>query len=128
MDHIFDYTASIMDIAHSLLENSQLLNNDQVYYVKAIYQRADDFIAAYLEKQYVTIQELRRYLSHDARTPLTVIIGCCDLLLSNTLGDLHEAYREALVYIRKYAHGLHSEIQALYEEVWGFMQTVGIEK
>jgi signal transduction histidine kinase len=119
-----------MDIAASMIEYAEALkiDADQFVYVETIYRRADAFIGNYLEKQSVTIQELRRYLSHDARTPLTVIIGCCDLFISGTLGEIHEYLREAMKEIRQYAHALHQELYHMHEHVWGFMQQMGIEK
>lgn len=128
MDTITDYSVCILDIAVALAEHKAGLTAAQFEQVELIYRRTEDFLYEYMQKSNVTVQELRRYLNHDALSALTVLVASTELMLMNAMGPLEGVYREAVEQLRDYSYALTDEIRNRHDEVWTFMQAVGLEK
>lgn len=128
MDVSLEYASQILDITSLVLDHSSGLNHDQIKHVKTIHRRAFQFVDDYLKKQSVPVQELRRYLNHDAVSPITVIIGYSEVLLMEASGALAEPYREAIQEINHFGYALLQEIRDMHTQVWDFMQQLGIPK
>lgn len=128
MDVSLEYASQILDITSIVLQHSSGLNNDQIQHVETIQRRAFQFTGDYMQKQSVPIQELRRYLNHDALSPITVIIGYTEVLLMEANGALTGPYREAVKEINNFGYALHEEIKDMHEQVWNFMQQMEIPK
>ena len=128
MDISLEYASQILDITSLVLEHSSGLNNDQINHVAAIHRRAFQFVDDYLDQQAVPVQELRRYLNHDALSPVTVIIGYSEVLLMEASGALADPYHEAVTEINNFGYALLEELKATHEQVWSFMQQIGIPK
>lgn len=128
MDVSLDYASQILDITSLVLQHSGGLNKDQKKHVKTIHRRAFQFVGDYMDKQSVPIQELRRYLNHDALSPVTVIIGYSEVLLMDASGTLADPYREAFQEINNFGYALLEELKDMHDQVWNFMQEMGIPK
>ena len=128
MDVSLEYASQILDITSLVLQHSSGLNRDQKQHVKTIHRRAFQFVDDYLQKQSVPVQELRSYLNHDALSPVTVIIGYSEVLLMDGSGELAGPYREAITEVNNFGYALLDELKFMHEQVWGFMQQVGIPK
>lgn len=128
MDVSLEYASQILDITSIVLDHSSGLNHDQIKHVETIHRRAFQFVSDYMQKQSVPIQELRRYLNHDALSPVTVIIGYTEVLLMEASGRLSGPYREAIQEINNFGYALHEELKYMYEQVWEFMQQMEIPK
>lgn len=128
MDATLEYASQILDITSLVLEHSSGLNRDQKQHVKTIHRRAFQFVDDYLQIQNVPVQELRSYLNHDALSPVTVIIGYSEVLLMAGSGELADPYREAITEISNFGYALLNELKAMHDQVWEFMQQVGIPK
>jgi len=127
MDVAIDYASQILDITSLVLQHSGGLNREQKKHVNTIHRRAFQFVSDYMDKQSVPVQELRSYLNHDALSPITVIIGYSEVLLMDVSG-LAEPYREAIQEINNFGYALLEELKDMHEQVWEFMQQVGIPK
>jgi hypothetical protein len=128
MDVSLEYASQILDITSMVLEHSSGLNNDQIQHVERIHRRTFQFIGDYMQNQSVPVQELRRYLNHDALSPVTVIIGYTEVLLMEASGTLVGPYREAVKEINNFGYALHEELKYMHEQVWNFMQQMEIPK
>lgn len=128
MDISLEYASQILDITSLVLQHSSGLNSEQKQHVSTIHRRAFQFVDDYLNKQSVPVQELRQYLNHDALSPITVIIGYSEVLLMNGGGNLADPYREAIEEINNFGYALLEEIKAMHNQVWEFMQQMGIPK
>lgn len=128
MDATLEYASQILDITSLVLEHSSGLNRDQKQHVKTIHRRAFQFVDDYLQIQNVPVQELRSYLNHDALSPVTVIIGYSEVLLMAGSGELADPYREAITEISNFGYALLNELKTMHDQVWEFMQQVGIPK
>lgn len=128
MDVSLEYASQILDITSLVLQHSSGLNCDQKNHVATIHRRAFQFVDDYLNKQSVPVQELRRYLNHDALSPITVIIGYSEVLLMEASGALADPYREAITEINNFGYALLEELKYMHEQVWDFMQQIGIPK
>lgn len=128
MDVTLEYASQILDITSMVLQHSSGLNRDQIQHVETIHRRAYQFTSDYMQKQSVPIQELRRYLNHDALSPITVIIGYTEVLLMEASGRLAGPYREAIQEINNFGYALHEELKYMYDQVWEFMQQMEIPK
>ena len=128
MDVSLEYASQILDITSMVLEHSSGLNDDQIQHIERIHQRTYQFIGDYMRNQSVPIQELRRYLNHDALGPITVIIGYTEVLLMGASGTLPGPYHEAVKEINTFGYALHEELKYMHEQVWNFMQQMEIPK
>jgi hypothetical protein len=129
MDIIVEYALEMVDISGAILEHRQPLTDVQVEHVEIIHQRGIEFIVTFQEKMGLPVRDLRRYLSHDALSPLTVVVGFTQLILFEARTEpLPEAYMEAFDAIRDYGQALVEEVKTLHEQLWGFMQTMGIPR
>ncbi len=128
MDVSLEYASQILDITSIILDHSSGLNKDQKTHIKTIHRRAFQFVDTYMQMQSVPVQELRSYLNHDALSPITVIIGYSEVLLMDASGVLSGPYREAVQEINNFGYALLDELKYMHEQVWGFMQEMGIPK
>lgn len=128
MDVIIEYASYVIDIAATVLDHQDGLDAEQVSDVEVIHRRAVAFVDDYIQNQSLPVDQLRRYLNHDAMSPISVIIGYSEWLLMGTFNELTGAYKEAIQEIRDYSYMLKEEIQILHEQVWEFMQSIGIPK
>lgn len=128
MDVSLEYASQILDITSIILDHSSGLNKDQVKHVYTIHRRTFQFVSDYMAKQSVPIQELRHYLNHDALSPVTVIIGYSEVLLMEASGSLSDPYRDAVKEICQFGYALLEELRDMHEQLWEFMQEMGIPK
>ncbi|GEM_PF-1397490 len=128
MDVAIDYASQILDITSLVLQHSGGLSREQKKHVKTIHRRAFQFVSEYMDKQSVPIQELRSYLNHDALSPVTVIIGYSEVLLMDGAGELHGPYQEAITEVKNFGYALHEELKDMHDQIWDFMQQMGIPK
>jgi signal transduction histidine kinase len=128
MDAILQYASNIIDISGAILEHAHGINRQQAQFVETIHHRTIRFANEYIEKREWPVQALRRYLNHDAMSPLTIVIGYSEWLIDGSFGELKDAYKEALEEIREYGYALQDEINDLHTQVWSFMQQMGIPK
>lgn len=128
MDQIIEYASYTIDITHALLDHPQGLNEQQLDFVRVIERRAVEFITDFMQKQSTPVQELRRYLNHDALSPITVIIGYSEFALMEDQGRMHPDYRDAFQQICDCGYAIQTEIKDLHEQVWTFMQEMDIPK
>jgi len=128
MDQIYEYTSYTIDITHALLDHPQGLNEQQLDFVRVIERRAVEFITDFMQMQSTPVQELRRYLNHDALSPVTVIIGYSEFALMEDQGRMPADYRDAFQQICDCGYAIQAEINDLHEQVWEFMQEMGIPK
>lgn len=128
MDHIIQVGTDIIDIALAVLDHPGGINQEQYEHVATIHRRAVDFVTTFYQMQSVQVRKLRRYLNHDALSPITVIIGYSQTLLIGMSGPLSGPYEEAIQEICDRGYYIHEQIQLLHEEVWQFMQEMGIPK
>ncbi len=124
MDNIYSYANYINDITSAMLEQAGPLSQEQQEFLRIIRRNNHSFANAFFHHSSGPVEELRRYLSHDALSPVTTVIGYSDLML--TLGDLPPAYEEAIGYIRQCGHALHSELVDLHDQVREFMVSIGL--
>lgn len=128
MDAIVDYASSMIDITNAMLEHSARLNPDQAEFLEIMYRKSMEFTRYYIDHQNAPVQVLRRYLSHDAISPLAIVISYADFMLTDKLQPLPPAFAEAVAEVRDYADAIREELADLLEQVWSFMQEVGIPK
>jgi len=128
MDAIFENASYAIDITHALMEYPGGLDQQQREFVQIIERRAVEFVTDFMQKQHLPIQSLRSYLNHDALSPITVIIGYAEYTLMADEGQLHPDYRDAFQQICDCGYVIQDEIRALHEQIWQFMQEMGIPK
>lgn len=128
MDHIIHYGTNIIDLTQALLDHRHGLTEQQIDQVETMRRRAVEFVTDFYQMQSVPVRRLRRYLNHDALSPVTVIIGYSEVLLMGAVGELTGPYLEAVRQICDLGYALHESLQHLHDEVWAFMQEMGIEK
>lgn len=130
MDSIVELTSNVINIAGTILEHRSGISTAYAEHVETIYQRSVRFVDDYIEKQSLPVQELRRYLNHDALSPVTIIIGYSELMLMEGQqdGTLPAPYAEALQEIAHYGYAIQEELQDFHAQVWNFMQQMGIPR
>lgn len=128
MDTITEYASYTIDITQALQQYPDGLNEQQLEFVRIIERRAVEFITDFMQKQTLPVQDLRRYLNHDALSPVTVIIGYAEFALMADEGRMPPDYRDAFQQLCDCGYAIQQEIRDLHEQIWNFMQEMDIPK
>ena len=121
IDEIYDHSSYIIDLVQAILEHRSGLNAEQTEHMDTMHRCAVDFITQFIEAQEREIEYFRRYLSHDAMTPLTIVIGYAELIVMGTCGELSDPYREAIQQICDSGYILRDLIRDMHEFVLQFV-------
>ncbi len=114
---MIDHATLIIDISLALIEHRRGLNDSQVASVETIHRRAVEFITSLIHNREMPLNTFASYLNHDARTPLTVIIGYSEVMLSDMLGELSPPYRDAIQQICDCGYILDEDITEMHDTV-----------
>jgi signal transduction histidine kinase len=122
MQTTVEYGSYIIDITDAMMEHKQGLTNDQYDQIAVMHRRAVDFVTEFLQAEASHLEEFRRFLSHDAMSPITIVIGYSELLLMGASGDLQGPYHEAVTNIRECAYAIKSDIEELHQAIREFLR------
>lgn len=129
MDTIVEYASNVIDISTAILVHRQGLGKeDFVGHVETIHRRSVEFIEDYMTKRSLPVRDLRSYLNHDAKSPVTIVIGYSEFMMMVGKNEIPPAYLEALQEIADYGYAIQEELEYFHDQVWTFMQEMGIPR
>lgn len=126
MGQTVDYGAYIIDLTDAMLEHGQGLTDAQIQRLQMINRRAVDFVTLYMRNEDGSAPDLLNFLSHDAQTPLRIIMGCSQMLLSGQCGPLRPVYAEAVDEIYECVCSMIADVQQMRMDLQTFMEAIGI--
>lgn len=109
-----------------MLEHRVGLTDAQAQRLQMIHGRAVDFLTEYIQHESSNLPELLDYLSQDAQTPLMIIVGCADMMLNGSCGEVQEAYAEAIEEIRECGYVIQNDMEDMYENLHNLMSDLGM--
>jgi len=117
-----EYGSYIIDIIDAMLEHKHGMTNDQIEHVLTIRRRAVGFITDFLQAEAQPLEQFRSYLSHDAMSPITIVIGYAEILLMDSFGELTGPYRDAMDEILKCGYAMKEDIHELHLAIHNFLR------
>jgi len=126
MSELMDYGAYIIDLSNAMLDHPESLNDQQGQRIQMIHRRAVDFVTEFLQHENASADRLLEYLNHDAQTPLRIILGNSQMLLSGNCGELAVDYQEAVQEIYDCVFAIVEEVQQMRLDLQNFMESIGM--
>lgn len=121
-----EYSSYIIDLCTAMLDNSQGLNKAQVQRVSMIRRQTINFITEYLRHESSSLPDLLYYLDKEASSPLRIIIGCSDMILSGKCGDIQQDYGDAIGEIRDCGYAIHEDIEDMHKHLSELLGNLGL--
>jgi hypothetical protein len=126
MTSTIEYATYIIDLSMAMLEHRIGLTDAQAQRLQMIHGRTVDFLTEYIQHESSNLSELLIYLSQDAQTPLRIIIGCSDMILNGSCGEVQEAYADAIEEIRDCGYIIQNDVEDMYENLQNLMSDLGM--
>lgn len=117
MDPTIKQATTIIHAVQTLLEQAAYLNDEQIEHLWTIYHNAEEFISGFIDRRNLPPAAFAHYLSHDAMSPVTIVIGYAELLQSGICGTLPVECQTTLGEISEYGRILQDDLKILYTTI-----------
>lgn len=126
MTNAVEYATYIIDLSNAMLEHRLGLSDSQAQRLLMIHRKSVDFLTDYMQHESSNLPELLAYLEQDAQKPLRIIVGCADMILNGSCGEVQEAYAEAVAEIRDCGYSIQAEVEDMHENLHNLMSELGM--
>ena len=127
MTSTVDYSSYIIDLCTAMLDNSQGLTDSQVQRISMIRRQTVNFITDYLRHESSDLPQLLHYLDKEAVSPLRIVIGCSDMILSGKCGDIQQNYGEAIGEIRDCGYAIYDDVEDMHKKAQEYLQKGNVD-
>lgn len=121
-----EYSSYIIDLCTAMLDNPRGLTSAQIQRVSMIRRQTVNFLTDYLRHESSSLPQLLYYLGKEAASPIRIIIGCSDMILSGRCGEVQRNYGEAIGEIRDCGYAIYDDVEDMHKNLSELMSNLGL--
>ncbi|MGB7341357.1 MAG: hypothetical protein WBC91_20850 [Phototrophicaceae bacterium] len=121
-----EYGTYIIDLCTAMLENPGGLTRPQGKRIFVIRKETVNFLTEYLQHESNSLPQLLQYLTHNATSPLEIVMKNCEILMIGRLGKMHTDYYEAVIEILDCCHAMVDDLEDMRQNLDQLMGDLGI--